>query len=263
MEFDCVPGIASPNAYSKAEMRELIAHAKQRGVEIIPELASLGQCVYLTRLPQYQHLNETDEVFTGMCPVAPETRPLLKALIEETATVFDGPNVHVGLDEANIGQHPLTKLAPRTRTKGDLFSNHINFIHGVVAVCETVLQASPMRRAPPRMPRPMALRARPPRGEDAGLGRRGAGRRQYQGGRDPKIDALQRRRRAAAGTAQVASVAFMDRVREEMHRQLFGVPDRAIQIVPAAVRTSAVAWGAAIAAFDENLSDRRLLGTAN
>ena len=132
MLFDVEPGIASPHAYSRVEMRELIAFARSHGIELVPELASLGHCHYLTKLPAYQDLNEGDGKFTGMCPVSDRTRRIVKALIEETAAVFDSPNFHVGLDEVNIGAHPLTREAMLTKTKGQVLADYVNFVHGVV-----------------------------------------------------------------------------------------------------------------------------------
>lgn len=133
MDFAAVPGLASPHAYSPGEMRDLVVYARDRGIELVPEVASLGHTVYLTRLPRYRHLAESDgEMFSSLCPVAPEARPVLRALIEEAATVFDGPNFHVGLDETNFGRHPLSAAALRTRTRTEIFADHIGFIHGVV-----------------------------------------------------------------------------------------------------------------------------------
>ena len=132
MQFDVEPGIASPNAYSKPEMRELIAFARGHGIELVPELASLGHCHYLTKLPAYEDLNEGDGKFTGMCPVSERTRRIIKTLIEETAAVFDSPNFHVGLDEVNIGSHPLTREAMLTKTKGQVLADYVSFVHGVV-----------------------------------------------------------------------------------------------------------------------------------
>jgi hypothetical protein len=129
LQFDSIPGIACPNAYTKAEMKELIAFARQHGITIIPELASLGHSRYITSLPQFRHLDEVEHVFTGICPVAPETLELLTKLVDETAEVFDSPWFHVGLDEANIGHHPLTRQALVTKTKSELFADHINFMH--------------------------------------------------------------------------------------------------------------------------------------
>lgn len=132
LQFESVPGIGSPNAYTKGGMRKLIRYAKSKGIDLVPEVASLGHSLYITRLAEYAHLNESKTIFTGMCPVAEETREVLGKLIEEAATVFDSPNFHVGLDEANFGEHPLTAEALKTRTKGEMFGDHVEFIHSIV-----------------------------------------------------------------------------------------------------------------------------------
>lgn len=133
LQFKSVPDIASPNAYTPDELRDLIAYARTRGIELIPEVASLGHTAYLTRVPRFKHLAESDEAFSSLCPVAPEVRPLLRMLIEETAAIFNGPNFHVGMDEVNIGHHPLTAEALRTQSRTDLIADHILFLHGVVS----------------------------------------------------------------------------------------------------------------------------------
>ncbi|HWB54969.1 MAG TPA: family 20 glycosylhydrolase [Tepidisphaeraceae bacterium] len=129
LQFDSVPALASPHAYSKTEMRELIAFARENGITIIPELASLGHTRYITRLEQFNDLDEIEHVFTGICPVSPRTREILAQLVAETAEVFDAPWIHAGLDEANIGNHPLTKKALATRSRGEIVADHINFMH--------------------------------------------------------------------------------------------------------------------------------------
>jgi len=134
MRFDSIPALASPNAYSKDEMRELVAYAAERGVEIVPELASLGHTRYITRLPEYRHLSEAGDGahFSGMSPVSEETREIFRKLIAETCDVFDSPNFHVGFDEVNIGGHPLTQAALQTHTKGDLLAEYAIFLNEVV-----------------------------------------------------------------------------------------------------------------------------------
>ncbi len=133
IDLASVPGVGSPHAYSPAEMRDLVGYARDRGVRLVPEVASLGHTVYLTRLPRFRHLAESTEMFSSFCPVAAEVRPLLRAILEETATIFDGPDFHVGLDETNFGHHPLSAAALRTRTRTEIFADHITFVHGVVA----------------------------------------------------------------------------------------------------------------------------------
>jgi hypothetical protein len=113
-------------------MRELVQYARERHVELIPELASLGHTAYLTRLPRFKHLAESDQMFSSICPVAPETRSLIAALLEETCDVFDTPIVHAGLDETNFGHHPLSAEALRTRSRTEIFSEHIEFVHDLL-----------------------------------------------------------------------------------------------------------------------------------
>ena len=68
IDFASVPGVASPHAYSRSEVRSLVTYARDRGIEIIPELASLGHTAYITRLPRFKHLAESNEMFQQHLP---------------------------------------------------------------------------------------------------------------------------------------------------------------------------------------------------
>jgi len=135
LNFESVPGIGSPNAFSKAEMVRLIQYAADHGIDLIPELATLGHSRYITRLPAYRDLNENKALFSGICPVAQRTRKVLKSLIEETAEIFPSQRLHVGLDEVNFGGHHLTREALLSRTRGEIFADHVNFVRDVVKGC--------------------------------------------------------------------------------------------------------------------------------
>lgn len=132
LKFDFAPEIAGPHAYSKEEMRELVKFAKSHGVMLIPELESLGHSRYLTSHPRFRHLLETEEEFTAICPVSPETREIMTTLLREVAEVFDSPYIHVGLDEVKLGGHPLTREALGRMTERELFADYVNFLHGEV-----------------------------------------------------------------------------------------------------------------------------------
>ena len=132
LQFRSVPGIGSARSYTVNETRQLIQFAKQRGVELVPEIASLGHSRYITRLPAYQHLNENDDAYSGMCPVEPETREVIARLVRETMEIFDSAEVHVGLDEVAIGDHPLTRQSLRTRSKAQIIADHIRFVRELV-----------------------------------------------------------------------------------------------------------------------------------
>jgi hypothetical protein len=106
--------------------------ARDWGITLVPEIASLGHSRFITRLPRYQHLNENDDAYSGMCPVHPETREVLSLLIRETMEIFDSPEIHVGLDEVEIGTHPMTRNALRTTPRDQIISDHIRFVHSLV-----------------------------------------------------------------------------------------------------------------------------------
>ena len=130
LKFDTLPEAASPNAYSKNEMRELIDYAREKNIRVIPELASLGHSRYITHArPDLNDLAESNDLFTSLCPVDPRTRQILGALLDEVCDLFDDKLVHVGLDEVKFGEHPLTQEALKTRSASDLFTDHILFLH--------------------------------------------------------------------------------------------------------------------------------------
>ena len=134
LRFDALPEAASPNAYTRPELHDLLDHASDRGVTVIPEVETLGHTRFITRhRPDLDALRENDDEFTSLCPVHPRTREIVAALLDEVCDVFDSEHVHVGLDEVNFGQHPLTREALRTRTPGDVFAEHIRFLHDRLA----------------------------------------------------------------------------------------------------------------------------------
>ena len=130
LRFDSLPGAASPNAYDKSELRELLDDARQRGITVIPELETLGHTRYLTHARQdLAELKENDQEYTSLCPVHPKAREVVGGLLDEVCELFDSELVHVGLDEVNFGGHPLTIEALRSRTPGELFAEYVNFLH--------------------------------------------------------------------------------------------------------------------------------------
>jgi len=129
LQFDCAPEIAGPHAYPKSEMRALVRFARRHGITLIPELESLGHSRYLTRHPRFRHLIESEEEFTAICPLAEETRSIMRSLLREIAEVFDSPLIHVGLDEVKLGGHPLTRQALRRTTEREILAGYALFLH--------------------------------------------------------------------------------------------------------------------------------------
>ena len=101
--------IAVPHAFSVAEIHKLVAHARRRGVEIIPEVESFGHTRYLTDHPRYAHLyagRKTRRLtFHAVDPLNPDTLRLMDRLIRETARLFPAAYLHIGCDEVNLTEY--------------------------------------------------------------------------------------------------------------------------------------------------------------
>ncbi|HAI14112.1 MAG TPA: hypothetical protein DCM28_20570 [Phycisphaerales bacterium] len=130
LQFDALNGCASPNAYTKDQLRELITYAQTKGIMMIPELETLGHTRYITRASdELAELSENNAEFTAICPVAPRTQEIIAALLDEVCELFDCPFVHVGMDEVNFGDHPLTQKALQNKTQSQIFADHLQFLH--------------------------------------------------------------------------------------------------------------------------------------
>ena len=99
--------------YTQAEIREIVAYARELGIEIIPEIEIPGHAAAL--LASYPHLGcrrgekgrweEKVEVSGGIFPALvcagrDEVTAFLKDVLDEVTELFPFPAVHIGGDEA-------------------------------------------------------------------------------------------------------------------------------------------------------------------
>ncbi|MFB3890633.1 MAG: family 20 glycosylhydrolase [Phycisphaerae bacterium] len=133
LKLDSHPEIASPFAFTKEEMRRLVRKAEHLGLDVVPEVESLGHGRFITRLPQYAHLADGDTThFNAVCPSRPETAKLLGEIIEEVASIFPSPYFHAGLDEVNFGGCPRCRRRGRGRPEWWIYAQHTLAIHDIV-----------------------------------------------------------------------------------------------------------------------------------
>lgn len=128
------PELASPGAFSPDEMRQLIAAASDCGIEVVPEIESLGHAGFITRLRQYRHLggpNPAKEVFNALDPDHPDTRRVLSDVLADTADIFPGPVIHAGLDEVDFARLPRYRGMPR-QDQWPLFAAHAAWVHQAI-----------------------------------------------------------------------------------------------------------------------------------
>lgn len=108
--FPSHPELASDGAFSAEEMRDFIKLAASFGIQVMPEIETLGHAELIFRQKKFSHLREPSpsnyENFNALCPAHSGTRELLTDLILDLTTIFDHPVIHVGLDEASLGACP-------------------------------------------------------------------------------------------------------------------------------------------------------------
>ncbi|MEJ2765404.1 beta-N-acetylhexosaminidase [Photobacterium sp. MCCC 1A19761] len=98
--------------YTKAQVRELIAYAGDRGITLIPEIDIPGHCRAAIRsLPELLVDPEDRSKYRSMqcypdnvlSPALPGTYTFLKTVLQEVCELFPGPYVHIGGDEVPEG----------------------------------------------------------------------------------------------------------------------------------------------------------------
>ena len=116
VQLDCLKELAWPQAFSKAQARELIHLCRELGMEPIPMFNQLGHAagarwcygkhVVLDQNPKLQHLFCGDGWVWNIS--SPAVRQLMKAIRLELYELFGpGSYFHVGCDEANFAGQAL------------------------------------------------------------------------------------------------------------------------------------------------------------
>lgn len=106
LESTLVPAGDGPR-YSRSDIRELIIFARNRGVEVIPEIDLPGHVsALLEARPDLACPGRRAERAAGvgvydaaLCAGREETYTFLAALLEEVCGLFPGPRIHIGGDE--------------------------------------------------------------------------------------------------------------------------------------------------------------------
>ena len=101
------PELASAESYRAAELRQLVAHAADLGIRVVPELDIPGHCTsWLTAYPNWGSAQTQPSTRFGVhkaCldPSNPEVMQALAVLLGELADVFPDEFAHLGGDEVH------------------------------------------------------------------------------------------------------------------------------------------------------------------
>lgn len=111
------PSLMDPHAWRPAQVREMVAYAKQYHIELIPEIESLGHARVFVRHPEYRDIlhqttfDKPSKSWAGtevpgytnvLCPASEKTYAYLDKMYERAAQVFPYPETHVGCDEVEL-----------------------------------------------------------------------------------------------------------------------------------------------------------------
>ena len=91
--------------YTQKEMRELVAYARSRGIQIVPEIEMPGHSEEVLAAYPYLSCMTADgkPIPTGeLCPGNEDTYTFLQQVLDEVMATFPSRDIHVGGDEAGM-----------------------------------------------------------------------------------------------------------------------------------------------------------------
>nr|MDO8119501.1 family 20 glycosylhydrolase [Candidatus Sigynarchaeota archaeon] len=146
LPFSASLDIRHPLAFTGPETARLVSLCEKLGMETIPLVQTFGHLEFVLKLPKYKHLRENlaaheQERTLDICPLHPETMPLLERMIDDMARFHPNSRyIHIGGDEVyTIGTCPACKefvnkhgAGDVDKGKGILYVTHVNKIINIV-----------------------------------------------------------------------------------------------------------------------------------
>jgi len=130
IRWETCPECVSPDAFSKAEFKDILAYSRSLGLEPIPLLQTIGHCEYVLKNERYRPLAEVPERIDQYCPRNPEVVAFLRKWVDEYLELF-GPvrYFHLGADEAyTLGECPRCRAYAAEHSLSELYIDHINAV---------------------------------------------------------------------------------------------------------------------------------------
>ena len=128
IRWETCPECVSPDAFTKAEFKDILAYSRSLGLEPIPLLQTIGHCEYVLKNERYKPFAEVPGRIDQYCPQNPEVVAFLRRWVDEYLDVF-GPvrYFHLGADEAyTLGECPRCRAYAAEHSLSELYIDHIN-----------------------------------------------------------------------------------------------------------------------------------------
>ena len=105
---------SDPNApaqfYTQEEIKEIVAYAAQRNIEVIPEIDMPGHASAAVRAyPEYSGGGTKKHPHFTFHPARAATYGFLTEILKEVTTLFPSKYIHIGADEVSFGNKHWTK----------------------------------------------------------------------------------------------------------------------------------------------------------
>jgi hypothetical protein len=128
IRWETCPECVSPDAFSKAEFKDILAYSRGLGLEPIPLLQTIGHCEYVLKHEKYKPLAEVPDRIDQYCPQNPAVVPFLRKWIDEYLEVFGNIKYfHLGADEAyTLGECPRCRAYAAAHSLSALYIDHMN-----------------------------------------------------------------------------------------------------------------------------------------
>lgn len=140
-QFKSHPELVQTKFITKAQAQDLAQCCRKHGIRLIPQLNCLGHQSWRNTLypllTQYRELEEPPEDVGGKrwnslrswCPLHPQLKPIVFALIDDLLEAFQADAFHVGMDEVLV---IASKNCPRCKDKtaAEVFATAVGDLHG-------------------------------------------------------------------------------------------------------------------------------------
>jgi hypothetical protein len=139
-QYQSHPELASPQAWSKAQIRELVDHCRQNGIRVIPQFQCLGHQSWarntFSLLTKYPEIDETpaipknnpDIYCRSWCPLHPKTNEIVFPMLDELIDAFQCDCFHVGMDEVFLIASDQCERC-KGKDTAELFAKAVNDLH--------------------------------------------------------------------------------------------------------------------------------------
>lgn len=131
IELDGFPLLSPRARLTKAQVRELIAYARARFIDVVPCVELYGHLHDLVRVEHYAQLGEMTHG-GEVNPIDPKVHALIENWVNQFADLFPSQWFHVGFDETyELGKAPGRKLSNERR--GEVYLGFFERVSKMVA----------------------------------------------------------------------------------------------------------------------------------